>query len=428
MHQQIHRLSRALTALTLAATALARGQAPAPVLQPGDKVAICGDSITEQKKYSVYIEDYLLMCQPVRPVQAVQFGWSGETASGFAKRMANDVLRFKPSVATTCYGMNDGRYRSLTPETEKTYRDKLTAIVRAFKDGGVRQIIIGSPGAVDTRTYQQQRGASFAREYNQTLAALGGIAEEIARREHVIFANVHDPMMEAMAKAKAKYGDSYHVAGPDGVHPSPNGHIIMAYAFLKAMGFNGDIGTITLDASSGSAQATEGHKVLSATQSSVEIESTRYPFCFYGDPSSPGATAGIIEFFPFNEELNRLTLVVKGLSTPRAQVTWGNTSRKFSASDLARGVNLAAEFIENPFCAPFRAVEAHIDKQQAFETPYIKSFVTIYPSYTRKFPDAKDEFDTFLANLGKEHEVLTAASAAAVAPVRHTIHIKPVAQ
>ncbi len=31
-----------------------------PVLRPNDVVAICGDSITQRKVYSIYIEDYLL--------------------------------------------------------------------------------------------------------------------------------------------------------------------------------------------------------------------------------------------------------------------------------------------------------------------------------------------------------------------------------
>src|SRR3954470_7286814 len=90
------------------------------VLKPNDLLAICGDSITEQKMYSVYIEDYLLMCQPVSGVQSMQFGWSGEKADGFLKRMDNDVLRFKPRVATTCYGMNDGGYQQLTDAIANT--------------------------------------------------------------------------------------------------------------------------------------------------------------------------------------------------------------------------------------------------------------------------------------------------------------------
>src|SRR5438105_2007972 len=72
-----------------------------PHLQPGDTVAIIGDSITEQKMYSVFIEDYLLMCQPAQVARAMQFGWGGETAEGFKNRMTNDCFRYKPSVATT---------------------------------------------------------------------------------------------------------------------------------------------------------------------------------------------------------------------------------------------------------------------------------------------------------------------------------------
>src|SRR4051812_31734650 len=52
-----------------AATSAPATSAPAtaPVanaLRENDFVAVCGDSITEQKMYSLYIEDYLLMCRP----------------------------------------------------------------------------------------------------------------------------------------------------------------------------------------------------------------------------------------------------------------------------------------------------------------------------------------------------------------------------
>src|SRR3954447_24513346 len=105
-------MKRIALLLVLVSPLFARGAEP--VLKPNDLLAICGDSITEQKMYSVYIEDYLLMCQPISGVQSMQFGWSGEKADGFLKRMHNDVLRLKPRVATTCYGMNDGQYQQLT--------------------------------------------------------------------------------------------------------------------------------------------------------------------------------------------------------------------------------------------------------------------------------------------------------------------------
>ena len=61
----------------------ARAGAASPGLQAGDFVAVVGDSITEQKQYSVFIEDYLLMCQPAADLRTAQFGWGGETAPGF---------------------------------------------------------------------------------------------------------------------------------------------------------------------------------------------------------------------------------------------------------------------------------------------------------------------------------------------------------
>ncbi len=88
-------------------------------LRPGDVVAICGDSITEQSLYSAFIEAYLLACQPVSDVRTHQFGLSGETSWEFVNRIESDVLPFRPTVATTCYGMNDGGYGPSDPQRER---------------------------------------------------------------------------------------------------------------------------------------------------------------------------------------------------------------------------------------------------------------------------------------------------------------------
>jgi lysophospholipase L1-like esterase len=302
-------------------------------LKDGDLVAVCGDSITEQKQYSVFIEDYLLMCRPKSNLRAAQFGWSGERAPGFQARMENEVLRFNPTVATTCYGMNDGGYAPLTPAVAKTYRDAQTAILERFKKANVR-VVLGSPGCVDSDAFKKDPKA--AEVYNKTLGELREIDRELAQQHQVPFADVYGAMTDAMKKAKAKYGSSYDVAGGDGVHPNRNGQLIMAYAFLKALGCDGDLGKITLNLS-GDSEAVGGHRILSSSNATFEIESTRYPFCFDGDAASPSSTRGMIEFIPFNEELNRLTLVVNGAGEGQVKVTWGRETKEFSASQLATG-------------------------------------------------------------------------------------------
>lgn len=391
------------------------------LLQSGDMVAVIGDSITEQKKYSVFIEDYLLMCQPVEKLQVAQFGWGGETASGFEKRMQNDMLRFKPMLITTCFGMNDGGYAALTKERADLYRKSTQRIIDQAKKAGVRSIVVGSPGCVDSDTF---RGKAVV--YNKTLGELRDIAREVAETNGVAFADVHTPMIEAMKKAKAKYGKEYHVGGGDGVHPDSNGHLVMAYAFLKAIGCDGNIGKITVDLASNQAAAEHGHKVLSCDGGKVAIESSRYPFCFSGAPSSTGATTGILEFIPFNQDLNRFTLVVENAPADKCRVTWGNNSKEFSKQQLADGINLAAEFIENPFRKPFAKVDAAVRDQQLFETGLIKTVVTKLPEFRKVIPEASAAIESIAATGMKHDAQLFKAAAADVMPVKHTITIEPV--
>ncbi len=400
-------------------------------LKDGDYVAIVGDSITEQRLYSLYMESYLVMCQPAGKLEATQFGWSGDTAPGFAGRMANDMLRFNATVATTCFGMNDGGYSPLDEAKAKRYRDGQRSIVQQMKKAGVRFIVVGSPGAVDFDAFRKNPAdPSAARKasemYNKTLMGLRDISREVAKEEGVAFASVIDPMIEAMTKAKEKYGPAYHVCGGDGFHPDQNGHLVMAYAFLKGLGCDGNLGTIAIDLGAGKAEAAGGHKVLSAKAGEVEIESSRYPFCFTGDPKSPSATRGIIEFFPFNDDLNRFTLTVKNAGADKVKVTWGTASKEFAAADLAKGINLAAEFLDNPFSAPFAKVHAAIAQKQGMEVGLIKQQIHNLPAYLSAAPQEKDSIERIAAALVAKDKAARADVGAAVTPVKHVIKVEAV--
>lgn len=402
--------------------ALAQG---APSLQAKDFVAVCGDSITEQRQYSVFIEDYMLMCQPAADLRVMQAGWGGEVAHGFLPRMDRDVLALHPTVMTTCYGMNDGGYGAFDPGRGKLYRDTEKTIAQTARKGGVRLFVLGSPGCVDSNTFRG--GGQVAEVYNVTLGKFGDLGREVATEENVPFADVHGIMMDVMAKAKAKYGPTYAFAGGDGVHPGPNGHLVMAYAFLKALGCKGDVGTITLDLAANKAEATDGHKVLGCANGAVNLESTRYPFCFFGDPASPNATRGIIEFFPFNDDLNRFRLVVKGADAAKKyKVTWGAGSKEFTGEALGQGINLAAEFLDNPFCGPFQKAEQAIRQQQDYETPLTKTILHMMPSFRDLAPEEGPALDRIAAKAIARDQAMATASSAAVQPVQHTVKVEVV--
>jgi hypothetical protein len=201
---------------------------------------------------------------------------------------------------------------------------------------------------------------------------------------------------------------------------------VMAYAFLKALGCDGNIGTITVDLGAGKADATDGHKVLSCNGGVVEVESSRYPFCFFGSPASPSSTRGVLEFLPFNDELNRFRLIVKGATTEKVKVTWGTTSKEFTATDLAQGVNLAAEFLDNPFCQTFQAVEKRIGEKQNMEVNLIKNLLHNLPEYTRYVPAEKETLDRIGDALLKKDVDARNAAAESVKPVKHQLTIEAV--
>lgn len=392
-------------------------KAPRPselLLKKGDRLAIIGDSITEQKMYSRIIETYLTVCVPELEITARQYGWSGETAEGFARRMANDALRFQPTIATTCYGMNDHRYRAYDEPNGQWYRSNQTAIVRAFKAAGAR-IVVGSPGCVGKMPAWVKTASGTIDDLNLNLNKFRNIGIEIAQAEQVGFADVFWPMITSFYEARQKFGDDYYISGKDGVHPGWAGQTVMAYAFLKALGLDGQIGTLTVDLGKQTASATAGHETKGFANGQLKVVSRKFPFCATGDLKSDNSIRSAMTLIPFNEELNRFNLVATGGTAARYKVTWGAESKSYSAEQLAKGVNLAADFVVNPFSAAFEKVDNAVAAKQAYETRQIKELF--------HGPEGRADKELTAQLTEKARAPLAAAIKKAYAPVEHTLTI-----
>src|SRR5690606_9464783 len=194
---------------------------------------------------------------PELEVTARQYGWSGERAGGFLARMKQDVLAFSPTIATTCYGMNDHQYKPYEEAIGTTYREKQTAIVEAFKAAGTR-VVLGSAGTVGKMPHWVKSARGTVEDLNHNLSRLRTIGIEIANEQNVAFADVFLPMLTTGFQARQKHGSDFAVEGKDGVHPGWAGQTVMAYAFLKALGLSGAIGTFTVDLGKAAATASEG--------------------------------------------------------------------------------------------------------------------------------------------------------------------------
>ncbi len=389
---------------------------PSVTLKKGDRIAICGDSITEAKMYSVLIETYLTACLPELDITCRQYGWSGEQTGGFLARIDNDVLRFKPTVATSCYGMNDFRYVPFDEAIAAEYQKNQTAIARKFKKAGARYVI-GSSGIIDSVPHWVKTAAGTKKDLNLSLSKFRNTALKVAAAENVGFADVYRPMLLADFHTKKTFGETFQISGKDGVHPGWAGHAIMAYSFLKALGMDGDLGTMTLDDSEGSASGTGGHEVISAENGDITILSKRLAFAPGSGASDNDASlrAGM-PLVPFDQELNRFILKLTKPKSASYNVKWGASSKTFTAEQLKSGINLAAEFHDNPMVGPFKEIQSAVLAKQTYETKQIKGMI--------HGKDGKADMEGTFARTEEERVKLVEKLAATVRPVEHVISIE----
>src|SRR2546430_5339848 len=85
-------------------------------LKDGDRVVFYGDSITDQRLYTTFVETYLVTRFPARHVRFVHSGWGGDRVTGggggpIDRRLSRDVFAYKPTVVTVMLGMNDASYQ-----------------------------------------------------------------------------------------------------------------------------------------------------------------------------------------------------------------------------------------------------------------------------------------------------------------------------
>lgn len=399
-------------------------KAPAPhglLLKTGDKLAIVGDSITEQKMYSRIIENYLTACVPNLQVSVRQYGWSGEKTDGFLRRMDRDCLTFQPTIVTLCYGMNDARYRPFDLTNGRWYRDHYTAIVRKLKEKDIR-VVVGSPGCSGKVASWVKGKQGTLEEHNLNLCTLRDIALEVADREDAAFADIFWPMYQQQILAPKRFqksAEEYAVAGKDGIHPGWAGQAIMAYAFLNAMGLDGDLGSITIDWAASKASTTGSHELLSFQAGAARIKSKQYPYCASGALDDDNSLRSGFSLVPFHEKLNRLTLRVQGIPTANVNVTWGDKTKQVSSQELTKGVNLAELFPETPFDQAFAKLDAAVFAKQNFETHQVKKIF--------HGEEGKADFEKAVRNTEAERKPLAEAIQSALVPVEHELKIEPIA-
>jgi len=345
-------------------------------LRKGERLALIGDSITEANRHSRMLETYLAVCAPELEVEVRNIGKGGETAEGFLQRIEGECLKYQPTAATICYGMNDAGYLDHNRAGADTFRAASQKIVSMLKAAGVR-IMLASPGCIG-----RLPASEFVRELNGTLDGINTSlmlirdeAAALASAEQLPFVDHFWNLYRARFTAAEKFGSEYAVCGADdGVHPSWAGHVVMAFGLFSALGFDGELGSFSIDLATKTAAATGDHVFKAEAENAYAFVSRRYPFCAEGQLDKDWFIRSGMTLVPFNQRFNRMTLKVTGATEPRYRIAWTDANNMlnewhiYTRAELEAGINLADDFQRTPFSNTFHRIDDLVFQKQAVES------------------------------------------------------------
>ena len=220
-------------------------------LKDQDTVVFYGDSITDQRLYTVATEAYVVTRFPKLRVKFVHSGWGGDKVSGggggdLATRLKRDVFPYHPTVVTMMLGMNDGRYRRFDEDIFATFKsgyEKMISMIRQELPGARLTLIEPSP--YDDVT----RAPNFADGYNSVLVQYGAYLRELARKtENASSADLNKGVVEMLHRAETADPVLAKRIINDRVHPGWAGHLIMATELLKAWNAPKLVTSVEIDA------------------------------------------------------------------------------------------------------------------------------------------------------------------------------------
>ena len=401
--------------------------------QDKNRVVFLGDSITQQKLYTTYIEAYTLTRFPDKTFTFRNTGWGGDTAwlrkryttdekalfaatgplldemvtKAVGEGLARDVLPLKPTAVTIKFGMNDHAYQAFREDICRAHVRSQTELVNVLKASGARVALLTSQPIEDKRPDPDKDVK------NQSLRRFADALKTVADATGARFVDQFDPYMKVMLDARAAKPDAF-IGGGDAVHPGPAGHTVMAWTILKQLNAPALVSCACLDVT----RWLRGKVTCSANCAVSNVRYRNGVLSFDRlDRALPmpidKRAVPALQLVPLTEDLNRHILKVAGLKAgPYTVSVNGAVIATRSAYDLANGLNLAA--VETPATRQAEEVLALVFKKN-----------DLYSERWRKVQLANGPQER-LAELDKQIADLEAQIDAARQPKPLHVEIKPV--
>jgi hypothetical protein len=327
----------------------------------GDKVAFVGNSITDGGHYHSYIWLYYMTHYPNMRITCYNIGIGGDNVKQMYDRFEYEVLPLKPTVMTLTWGMNDSGYfewfkKDAATNYAKWSVDTAEARYNLF-DAKLKQhpeikkiFILGSP-------YDSTTTSNKNRYYPGKFAAFQRMIdfqEATAKKNGWEIVDFNHPMTK-IDREFQKIDTNFSLTPNDRIHPDNNGHLVMAYLFLKAQGMAGKpVADFSVNAKSKMVTKSVNCSItnVAGTNSTLSFDYLAYslPYPLDTTQANVGGFGGHrrasdgIKYVPFMKDMNQEMLAVKGLKDGTYKLSMdGNEIGEWTAKDLGDGINLAEQ-------------------------------------------------------------------------------------
>ena len=350
-------------------------------LKPNDRIVFYGDSITDQRLYTTFVETYLVTRYPDLPLTFVHSGWGGDRVTGggggpIDLRLQRDVLAYDPTVVTIMLGMNDASYRAFDQGIFDTYANGTNHILDVLKkDAPKARVTLIEPSPFDDVT----RAPQFPGGYNGVLLRYSDFVAKTAQQRGLGLSDFNTPVVAMLQKADATNHDLAQKIIPDRIHPSSGGHLVMAEALLKSWGAPALVSDVSIDAATKKVVRAQNTKIsdlklgTGATLSWTQNDNA-LPF-----PLDTGdATVDLaLQSSDFVQALDQEPLQVTGLTAPAYTLSIdGAEVGDFTRDELSKGINLA--LLPTPMNAQAQNVlrltrqhnDEHFNRWRNIQVPY----------------------------------------------------------
>jgi lysophospholipase L1-like esterase len=206
-----------------------------PLIEDNAVVLFQGDSITDAGRsrsddaelgsgYAALAAAWFSARFPERQVRFLNRGISGNRAADLRDRWQRDCIDLRPTWVSILIGINDTwrRYDSGDATGAAAYAEAFRAILTQTREQLGARVIICEPFVLPVPPDR----AAWREDLDPKIAAARDLARE--------FGALYIPLDGAFAQASARRESAFWL--PDGVHPSPAGHALIAQHWLAAVG------------------------------------------------------------------------------------------------------------------------------------------------------------------------------------------------